>query len=600
MVQICITFYIYTKKKIYIYTKKKIYINKMSIDEKKLNEIIPNGLISSIDYKYPDYVDFDIVKETQNDKNLENKNISYKYNTTNEKNNPIYISELKTSLLLNVLHNKDNKIYKRLVEFITNEINSFFKNKKKGDEYILEYFQNRDSYIGQTLETFPVAQLQVFKDSDLDIFKNDIYVLLNILKRVDLDIIKDQWYDGYTCPVLLKKIYSDLYQQKLLPFINIIRGNRLDINTYDMENSQIGIVPYENNFLNKKIIGLDEKDYNNPLFSWRHPGYDSCRPYYIGNYGKLMKVYRDKKNALGSLQCGISASTNFILFGYLFGVGLEEKRTKKQLIEDVYLVILSCIFALVGDGGHNIREILFGLTTTIIVLKHIIDESKKENTNSRSVLYEKLKNLMDIHTIHIVEYLKDEKYLYDTIMKPLIKWEKFINIFYDFTKDINLTGIGEIELGNTKKEIKTDLEYTILFNKIKDEWLFDYYFNSTNNQDDRENKYDVYQLYQLNCLQLFLALENERYKLDFKESFEEIVTKKINIILEYFEIKHEIKKQTHINEIHNLIQKSEILDKIDLDILPFAYKKKSNKKRRSHKKKKSNKKRRSNKKRSNK
>ena len=41
------------------------------------------------------------------------------------------------------------------------------------------------------------------------------------------------------------------------------------------------------------------------------------------------------------------------------------------------IIITACLY-LVGDGGHNIREVIFGLTCSIIILHNFIQDLKAD------------------------------------------------------------------------------------------------------------------------------------------------------------------------------------------------------------------------------
>jgi hypothetical protein len=192
---------------------------------------------------------------------------------------------------------------------------------------------------------------------------------------------------------------------------------------------------------------------------WIHPGYVQCRVPYRGKYGTYMKEYAKDDSYYASLQCGISGSTQYILFMYLMSISYTGTTTP---MEDTRDLITSAVMVLTGDGGHNIREVIFGLTSSVIIIHSFIHDLQEElriifdNDNS---LLENAK-LIDLRrpttgelTMKILTFIDRELTtikcssinlntltytLFASIVTSCGNWETFINFFYNKTKHINI------------------------------------------------------------------------------------------------------------------------------------------------------------------
>ena len=142
-------------------------------------------------------------------------------------------------------------------------------------------------------------------------------------------------------------------------------------NEYDL----VGITTLRSNYLKRHLPNNGGQDRAIP---WQHTG-QGCAVRYLGKYGERIKNYRSRNNTkdnyFGSVQCGISASSLFILYTSLMSGMLVNQPGKVAndsfWMSQVRAITTIAFVYLIGDGGHNIREVLSGLAIHSILLKAI-------------------------------------------------------------------------------------------------------------------------------------------------------------------------------------------------------------------------------------
>ena len=483
-------------------------------------------------------------------------------------------SEIKSSFLMKqIIHSKveNESIYDNLTEYLQDLNERLFANLSFDDSKVyLKDELNRymkelpNATQKDQLRSYPVAQSHVWLN-DVDGLYNNFYPLWNFTKYV--------WYKIKSTPnTTLKNVcnihrntYSIIiyiFQQQILNFHDILRGARIDedgngkYREFYIKNNQIGIA-------NNIFEGLRRHIPNKPDYEvegWYHPGEVQCRVAYRGGYGKQIRKYREQKgtfdNFYGSLQCGISGSTQFILFMYLLS-HLESPIVDPK--KDVRDVITSACLVMTGDGGHNIREVLSGLTCSIIILskllKDVIHDLKWFYGKSKHTEYPEFNNNWKKDIIFLKKYLnslKTEeieemkemeiiKILYNfcyvrlekkkvcniddianvfrNLLLSLTNWYPFVKEFYNYTKDFNITGINSIDMELILKEIyykdgnELSLDTHLYMTRLSSyEYLFNPYGHEGFSDDIR--KADT-----LLRLQVLLASDNERYNINLDDSF---------------------------------------------------------------------------------
>ena len=306
--------------------------------------------------------------------------------------------------------------------------------------------------------------------------------------------------------------------------------------------------------LRRTIKGLDQY-----IVAWPHPGVEQCKCPYRGNWGDNLKENLEQDQLIASVQCGISGSILFNLYSYLYSYTTS---FPKNPMEDFENLILMSIVTLVGDGGHNIMEVVYGYVFSIIILYNMLITVEKElqqwygNSDSLSNNVEKfmketnesIYNEIQSYTILSILYnnIQVNQGYYQTyfvncetasivlgvdkIFKRFIKnwvyWEKFIREAYDRTSDINLTGVSEETLEDYDPDLiidwranyqRIDLVHVILTQrKMSDAF-------EMNISDPEYNDY----------IQIALAMDNDRYK-GGKTNWEEAPTQLVKDILEKY------------------------------------------------------------------
>ena len=326
------------------------------------------------------------------DKNSDSfiKRYSHKHNYTEECPTKNYQwAEIKTSLLVQELYN-NTEIHKTLVTFLQNIIIRIFR--RLNIDYnteLLKYMQEIKKNINN--EFYPVGQLNAFID-DKEGFWNDFYGISNFIRYVFVEL-QNSKYDGYHQNQSIQtknyiKLVADLmtiftsFTYECSSSFNGERGFYED----QVTDNHVGITNVRLKELEKNIH--NKSDYKTK--PWIHPGNQRCKVPYYGKYGTYIKEYIENNDFYGSTQCGISGSGQITFYMYLFSICKEETVVDEIYKNDIRNIITSVVLLLIGDGGHNVREIIFGLTSTVTILYNIIRvleiELQKHNENKKNII----------------------------------------------------------------------------------------------------------------------------------------------------------------------------------------------------------------------
>lgn len=470
-------------------------------------------------------------------------------------------SEIKSSLLIQELISND-LVHQELTDFMGNIEKRLskllnFKQSSQMYDYINEL--NTSPQFTYT-RSYPVAQSIAWLDDNIDNtaegIHTNLYAMINYIKWVWYQITETTrfWDQCRNENGVFSYFLINTFQQNFLDFISAIRGDRIDFFEENPEfydygvSDQIGIGSFF-------VSGLKRTVRDNPTDMepepWLHHG-KTCAVPFRGKYGALIREYKNKNNYYGSVQCGISASTQFILFMYLISI-LEEKSENNP--KDVRNLITTIILQLVGDGGHNIREVLFGITSTCTLLHSLIVEinnelqvlfggnSFRDNVNKATEdknfkfdwkgnvlhsLFNFIKIELNYPCFNNIQYNSPDKQwlFYKKTLRTLLIWEPFIQEMYKFTKDINICGVNINDIVSTYniknqtefKEFKAQNKMNILASLFHNNRSDEYFYNTEN----------------LNNIQVFHAMDNDRYRLDIDISFKKIVNTKIIEIINMF------------------------------------------------------------------
>jgi hypothetical protein len=435
---------------------------------------------------------------------------------------------------------------------------------------------------GSATRAYPVSQSQVWlKDNNVSGLWDDFYGLINFSKWLWFRLNSGAYYNTILCDEssLNYHILITIFQQMILRVQLPIKGTRKDYNVPAEGKTQyIGISVMEKEFIKRKI---KINNANAIIEPWVHPGLNQCNVPYFGGYGKLIKEYRESNSneAYSSLKCGISGSVNYFLFLHLLSNIIGEDKSVNYSSKRL---ILTLIMQLGGDGGHNIREIIFGLTSSVIVLFHMIKDVKNEllyryggnfKECINSFIKENSVSWIQSNTVlgHIYREFSvkgignkldscqnngNKKYLeiklFISLLNALANWEPSIITLYDLTSDINIVGIY-------KKDINFDIPN---FNELKEE-SYNILFG---NKQTLEKNGIFEDINQINSVQLFFALDRDRYLLDKDKSFKTAADDKISFILKSI---YSYKLLDRINSKLNRDFK-ECYPTIEMPYIPFA------------------------------
>jgi hypothetical protein len=459
-------------------------------------------------------------------------------------------AEIKTSILLQELSSNPT-ISKNLSVFMQRLASNYITFVKQDPNSLLNIFfdELKTSKPGDNVQTYPVAQTpQWLMQGGAAKISSDFYSLIEFSKWVYTSIHQKQLpkYITNNQDVQNMKHLTNLLQQRFFMYIQTLRGDRLDELGSKKDpkyggqkmSDQIGIGKFYLEYLKRKV-----RDGYKPV-PWLHPG-KKCRLPYRGKYGYLLKEYNMKNDFFGSVQCGISASTQYILFMYLMIISTQTLQ-KTNFDEDFRDLVTIICFQLVGDGGHNIREVLTGITSTIILFNALIIQLEKELSDNIFMFEPDNKDFIRVDYVtknplttpilskilkNVNSLVKDTKeiyYLYNYVIKNIFTLKDVIQHFYKLTMDMNIVGI-------TKEDLQIYFKVTNLTNtKITIE-------KATINLKILKGLFDkdilrdetMYTEKILNDIQLFFALDNDRYLLPLN-SFTKSADNKITQIVKMY------------------------------------------------------------------
>lgn len=442
-------------------------------------------------------------------------------------------AEYKTSLLCQELYQNDLSNLD-LQLFMQTMIINVLSLLNDDVHYVLNAYMTEleNAQQKENSRSYPVSQSQAWKDDPSGLW-GDMYSLINFAKWIWINL-----YDSiiYSCDdyKLIYYLMIETFQQSCFSVQGIIRGPRKNEDTQD-KSPHIGI----SDIVSPKTVRSIKKRPGTPIEPWVHPGKSQCFVPYFGGYGAEIKRYRDNyhDNKYSSLKCGISGSTNYFIFFYLLSTistgGKYTSENAKRLI-----VLLTMVLA--GDGGHNIREIIFGTACAAILIKNLIDDILNElrahymnyelSFEDIVILVESEGNIIRWANDGILGQVRnriltnteykyasgklrdcvglDQNRLFIVILETLGKWKVPINELYDLTADMNIVGIDEKDLIDNGVPVN-DFNAGEYLNVCK-QHTYDVFFGIQQSRFTRNKKVANPEL--SNYIQIFFALENNRYK----------------------------------------------------------------------------------------
>ena len=442
-------------------------------------------------------------------------------------------AELKSSLLMKYLVH-DTLVQKELVIWLQNLVKNLFSFLQidYGAQFTLYMRSIATSRQKDKIESYPVGQVKAWagprrfggvaglaSPADLEGGSNNFYVLFNFIKWTWYKLKNKDFYNVHLCqkrPVYAF-LFIDLFQQNILVFHDMIRGHRVNLKggAGGPPNDQIGITNLKSPYLKRKVRGKPTY----PTQAWDHPGQVQCRVPYRGKYGTYIKEYREQDSFYASLQCGISGSIQYMLFMYLLSI-LPMGSVPANPGVSVRNMITSACLILTGDGGHNVREVIFGFTCSIIIMhtflallkEEVIGFSKTGNEGPalRSIRGFIGKSLLTIPCAKATDGNVNNEVFHKMVNSILTQWKPFIDTAYVLTRGLNIVGVYTSDLNKFDPAI---LKNPARSYQIARKWVFDQIFHVG-------DKFTlIHQLPSYNMVQVFFALEGDRYLLNPKSSF---------------------------------------------------------------------------------
>ena len=439
----------------------------------------------------------------------------------------VQLAELKSSLLINnILNNEATS------GFLNNWVYLILTNILQ-DTYLanLEYYSELipTSKQNDIVDVYPVAQIKKFSKAPQAIQSEFManydflrYIWIQLGSHNSIEYIK--YYDCSRKFVEAASIIS-MVQNSIVEIIAAARGDRIDNQDPigKKATDQVGITDIYTEYLTRSV-GVD------PNEPWFHPGRGQCFVPYRGKYGDFLRQEHDNNTMYSSVQCGISGSTNFGLGMYLSALATGTRTSLLDTTEnDARALITAATAVLVGDGGHNVRETITGLTLTSIALKTMLDDLKAElatlnNGNAVNLITDTdripavppgpcSRLLFDKAYTFRSETLPSEclekisqEFLFKNVVRAFGYWEEFINTIYGMLRHINPIAIWADDLNASNPGIiqNRDVSFTNAKNRMYD--IF------SDNIDSMSNE-------ALLTTQVFTALDSNRYTLDPQTSF---------------------------------------------------------------------------------
>jgi hypothetical protein len=246
------------------------------------------------------------------------------------------------------------------------------------------------------VDNYPVSQPKAWVNPsglDVDGAKNNFFALYDFMKWLWIQIKTGSLASGFLNsegskldPSVNETFFSlsaiiETFQQRILLFQDMLRGDRENKKPSKygepVSTNQTGISRILRNDLVRKV--KNKESYNTQ--EWLHPGMEQCKVPYLGGYGRYIRQEKEKAEPgyYADIQCGISGSTQFMTFMYLMAMSLDASNLDEDIVsKNSKLQIISAFMILCGDGGHNGREVVFGITASYIVLNSFLSRVRDE------------------------------------------------------------------------------------------------------------------------------------------------------------------------------------------------------------------------------
>jgi hypothetical protein len=295
---------------------------------------------------------------------------------------------------------------------------------------------------------YPISQYQGI---DPYTFRDDFYVQFHYTKYITEQKMRYTiTSETITSSTEFQVMLILELRQKINELMGLVRGPRSNKYKNQKVSKQVGITRVKFDRLDRKIRPRKRtrySDYENvEILPWAHPGKAQCYVPYRGGYGRFLK--QNKDTYYGSRQCGISGSTQFLSFAFLMSLMhesldyLQANARKADYVRFFNELCQSAFLILVGDGGHNFVEVLYGIMFSLLFLRKLIIFC--QTNKDYSIVDQMLSVNTDLHIPRI-----------ELIAEAFRKIMPFLNYVYERTSNINFMHINEehdlLDIENYKK-----------------------------------------------------------------------------------------------------------------------------------------------------
>jgi hypothetical protein len=441
----------------------------------------------------------------------------------------VQIAELKSSLLVNNIFNNIETN-----DFLNEWVTAILRKILREDyEETLRLYSELIPTSSQkdAVDNYPVAQLKKFSE-DPEYIQSDFMAQYDFLKFIWIQLgqLTTNFLRSVNCKINYVEAASIIFavqQTAANGIVSAARGVRTDDPQLLRTTDQVGIT----NIYNDELTRWIDDDPSEP---WQHPGRTQCFLPDRGAYGAFLKNNRDQNTMYSSVQCGISGSINFGIFMYLNALAIGRVKTLSDPLTDAKALITAVTTVLVGDGGHNVRETITGLTLVSIALKTMLDDLKAELTTLNNGNQVNLINdgnriinipagpcsqlLMNKVSVFHEKILPSEcqgeisqLFLFKNLVTAFGYWEDFIVKFHQILDGINPLNVFTTDLNTSYPEVLKDVPQAFANAKAVMYNIF-------------AGNIHPYGSDALLATQIFTALDNNRYALNRTSAFETVPT----------------------------------------------------------------------------
>lgn len=462
-------------------------------------------------------------------------------------------AELRSSLLVKAV-TEDAAAHQEMVDFMRVLVDNMASSIGYTTDQLFTYWIQIIPF-----QAYPVSRVLNFRNRPAAGFQ-DFFVLYEYMTwlRVKLQHPNNPLYNASVCSlhtgcIRAATIYSVL-QQRTYFLLAALRGPRVKRQDRGLPDGQVINERGINSFSRAELV-RDPRDN-----AWLHGGYASCISPFYGTYGENIldsrQENRGRGNGYGSMQCGISPSVQYLLYSYLVSCDAVTAPQNRQDVEDALKgIVLAATLVMVGDGGHNIREVVTGISLVVTFLYVVLDKIKTGvaavpgmgggmTFGGQLDRLRQICNGKDLRTIlqtspnllRIAEFLQvtfatavrvgdsidvscgarrvnqiytlDQAVFFD-LLENFVHWETFLTEARDFLRQYNILGTTSAQVAKTIREWNAPSEAQL--RQGVNQRMFERLFDANVRARDYKSEAEV------NELQMLVAVDLDRYAFDPEE-----------------------------------------------------------------------------------